>query len=112
MKGFVAGVVVTILVLLSGAYAFIHFGCMPANADAKPGPLERWMANTSLEASIQREAPQGPVTMPVNEENLVTGVKLYAVNCAVCHGASDAQPSNIAVGLFQHAPQFGKHGVE
>ncbi|HEY5037948.1 MAG TPA: cytochrome c [bacterium] len=112
MKGFVAGVVVTLFLFLVGAYIYISYGCMPANADAKPGSLERWMARTSLKASLQRDAPKGPAPVALTDENLISGIKLYAVNCAVCHGASDAQASNIAVGLFQHAPQFGKDGVE
>ena len=40
------------------------------------------------------------------------GIKLYAENCAVCHGASDGNPSNIAKGLYQKPPQFAKDGVE
>ena len=39
-------------------------------------------------------------------------MKLYADNCMVCHGASDGEASNIAAGLYQRAPQFGKHGED
>lgn len=112
MKSFWAGVVVTGLVILAGAYLFISIGLMPANADGKPPAIEKWMARTSLHASIQREAPQGPVPVPMNEVNLKEGVKLYGQNCAVCHGTSDGKASNIAQGLYQHAPQLAKHGVE
>src|SRR5579883_2975711 len=112
MKKFLAGVVATIIVGFIGAYAFISFGCMPANADGKPPWIEKWMARTSLHASIRREAPQGPIPVALNDANLAAGVRLYAANCAACHGASDGKASNIAVGLYQHAPQLAGDGVE
>jgi mono/diheme cytochrome c family protein len=48
----------------------------------------------------------------LNDTNLAAGVKLYAMNCAACHGASDGLASNIAKGLYQRAPQLAKDGVE
>lgn len=112
MKKFLAGVVVTLVAFAVGAYAFISFGCMPANADSTPPALEKWMAGKSLHATLQREAPKGPAPIPLNDANLTAGVKLYAMNCAVCHGAADAMASNIAKGLYQRAPQLAKDGVE
>jgi mono/diheme cytochrome c family protein len=112
MKIFMAGVVVTLLALGIGAYAFLSLGLMPANADVKPPALEKWMARKSLHAMIQREAPKGPVPVALTDENLAEGLKLYAANCVVCHGASDGEASNIAKGLYQQAPQLAKDGVE
>jgi mono/diheme cytochrome c family protein len=106
----------TLLVLLAcavtGAYIFISVGAMPANADAKPPALERWAAHRSLKATIARQAPKGDNPLKADDANLLAGIKLYAENCAVCHGAADGQASNIAKGLYQHAPQLAKHGVE
>jgi len=112
MKLFLVGVLVTLAVFFLGAYAFISLGCMPANADGKPPAWEKWMARKSLHAAIQREAPQGPVPVTLTAGNLTAGLKLYTTNCAVCHGTSDGEASNIAKGLYQHAPQLAKHGVE
>jgi len=39
-------------------------------------------------------------------------VHLYADNCAICHGASDAKPSKLAQGFYIEAPQLAKDGVE
>jgi mono/diheme cytochrome c family protein len=85
---------------------------MPANADGKPSRVERWAARVSLHATLDREAPKIANPVPLNDANLVAGIKLYAANCAVCHGAADAKPSNIASGLYQKPPQLAKHGVE
>ncbi len=110
-KGFLYGVLTIILAGLVGGFLFVTRGWMPANADAAPPMLEKWMARSSLRATLQREALQMPNPAAFNDENLIAGIKLYAVNCAVCHGASDGKASNIAQGLYQHAPQLAKHGV-
>jgi thiosulfate dehydrogenase len=47
-----------------------------------------------------------------SDENLITGVHLYAESCAICHGASDAKPSNPAQGFYIETPQLAKDGVE
>jgi hypothetical protein len=48
LKGVVSGVALTLAVALVGAYFLVRSGLIPANADAKPGWLETWMARTSL----------------------------------------------------------------
>jgi thiosulfate dehydrogenase len=108
----VLSVVATLVVLGLGAYLAIRAGLMPANADAKPGGLERWAARTSLKATLDREASRTPNPLPSTDANYAAGIKLYAENCAVCHGGFDAAPSNIAKGLYQHPPQLAEHGVE
>jgi thiosulfate dehydrogenase len=111
IKGIAVGLAAALIAGLLGAYLFVAFGFVPANADAKPPALEKWAARMSLKATIAREAPKSPNPVAVSDANLIAGVKLYAANCAVCHGAADGAASNIAKGLYQHAPQLGKHGV-
>lgn len=74
--------------------------------------LETWAAHKSLNASIAREAPAGPNPQPLSDGNLLAGIKAYESNCMVCHGAADGKASNIALGLYQEAPQLAKDGVE
>ncbi len=111
MKNFIAGVVITLLALAAGAYVSVVNGWIPANADDKPGALETWAAHSSLRATLKREMPTTAVPIALNNENLIKGIHIYAANCAVCHGASDAKASNVATGLFQHAPQLAGDGV-
>ena len=68
LRGVISGVVLTLAVAPIGAGALVQSGLIPANADAKPSQLEAWMARTSLEATLRREAPNGPLTdqNPVN----------------------------------------------
>lgn len=111
-RGFVLGIVATLVAIALFIYIGLRAGLMPANADAKPSRLERWAAKTSLHATLAREAPTTPNPVPLNDANLIAGIKLYGENCAVCHGAADANPTNIASGLYQHPPQLAKDGVE
>jgi thiosulfate dehydrogenase len=111
-RGFVFGMLFTLMAGAAGALIFIVAGGMPANADSKPSSLEAWAARSSLRASIGRQAPKGSNHVTLSDENLIDGIKLYEKNCVVCHGAANGKASNIAVGLYQEAPQFAKDGVE
>ncbi|MDE2489970.1 MAG: cytochrome c [Elusimicrobia bacterium] len=112
LKGFIAGVAACAVAGLVGAYLFVVLGMMPANADGRPPALEKWAARKSLHATIERQAPKGPNPVAADDKNMIAGIGIYRENCAVCHGGADGAPSNIAVGLYQHAPQLAKHGVE
>jgi thiosulfate dehydrogenase len=113
-KSVVLGIALTVALGLIGAYVLVESGYIPANADARPGRLETWMAHTSLRATLKREAPKGPNPVALNDENLLAGVHLYAQDCAVCHGDARgaAAPSPIAMGLYQRPPQLASDGVE
>jgi len=113
LKGFILGIVVTIVAALVVGYAGITGGFLiPANADAKPSPFERWAASRSLDATIAREAPTQANPVAATDANYEAGIKLYAANCSACHGLPGTRPSSIAIGLYQHAPQLARHGVE
>lgn len=114
MNRILIGVALTFAIALVGAYLLIQSGLVPANADAQPGRLETWMASTSLNATLLRNAPKGPNPVAPTDQNLLDGVKLFAQNCAVCHGSAQgaASPSPLAKGLYQKPPQFATDGVE
>jgi mono/diheme cytochrome c family protein len=112
LRGFVFGAAAVVATGLLGAYLLIATGGIPANADAKPSGLEEWAARKSLHATIARQAPKGSPPVAADDANLAVGVKIYAANCAVCHGAADGEASNIAQGLYQRAPQLAKDPVD
>jgi mono/diheme cytochrome c family protein len=114
LRGFILGIVVTIVVAVVGGYIAIQSGAFPARADARPGGIETWIAQTALTAAVQREAPKGPIPVPFTDGNLVEGVRLYATRCAFCHGTSegDASATPIAKGEYPRPPQFATDGVE
>src|ERR1035437_1005768 len=114
LKGVGSGGALTLAVALIGAYSLVRSGLIPANADAIPGWLETWMARTSLEATLSRDAPKDDNPVALTEQNLLNGVNLFAQNCAVCHGSAKgvAASSPIAKGLYQKPPQFATDGIE
>jgi thiosulfate dehydrogenase len=114
VRGFIIGVMATILVALAGAYALLQSGLIPANADAKPGGLELRAASTSLEATLRRQAPREANPVPFTSANLLAGITLYGQHCAICHGtaAGDSSASPVAKGLYPAPPQLATDGVE
>ncbi|MBV9271770.1 MAG: c-type cytochrome [Candidatus Eremiobacteraeota bacterium] len=112
LRGFLLGIVAVLVLLGAGGYVAVKNGVMPANADATPSALEKWMARSSLHATLAREAPKGPNPLPVTDENIIAGIKIYAEDCAVCHGDKSKKATAIAAGLYQKPPQLADDGVE
>ena len=114
LKNIALGVLLAAVIGLLGGYLLVRSGYIPANADAKPGWLETWMARTSLHATLRREAPKEENPVALTDANLSQGLQLFAENCAVCHGDAQgaAAPSPIAKGLYQKPPQLASDGVE
>jgi len=114
LNGVLKGVTLTIVIALIGGIILVKSGLIPANADAKPGELETWMASTSLDATLLHDAPHNPNPVALTDQKLLEGVHLFAQNCAICHGSAkgDKAPSPIAKGLYQKPPQFATDGVE
>ncbi len=111
VKSAFAGAVLLLLAELLALYAVVALGLLPANADGKVPKLEKMIARKVMHAVINRQMRKGPNPIALNDKNLIAGIKLYAADCAVCHGASNGKDSHIAVGLYQHAPQFAKNNV-
>ena len=114
IRGFIAGVIATILVAIVGAYLILRSGLVPANADAQPGGLELWAAGTSLQATLRSQAPRQANPVPPTTANLIEGINLYGQHCAICHGTSagDSSASPVAKGLYPAPPQLATDGVE
>ncbi len=112
IRGVLLGIAGTALILFAVSYLAVVRGVIPANADARPGRLERWAARNSLSATVAREATTGDNPVALTDQNVTAGIRLYSQNCSVCHGGSAGRSSNIARGLYQHPPRFSRRGVE
>jgi len=97
------GVVVAAIITM---FLLVVTDLIPINADTKPCQLETWIAKKALRASLRRQVDRQSNPLPLNESNAIAGIKLYADNCLVRHGASDGEASNTAQGLYQKAPQL------
>jgi mono/diheme cytochrome c family protein len=106
MRNFILGIVVTILVMLIVGLGFALLGFMPTNANAEPPKLERQIAMSALDASIERRAPHVNNPVPPTDENLIAGMKIYVMNCAECHGGLDRKPVQLGQALYPPAPNL------
>jgi mono/diheme cytochrome c family protein len=106
MRNFILGIMVTLLAIVLGGLAIATFGLMPTNADAVPPRLERRLAMSALDASMDRHAPRVTNPLSPTDENLIDGMKVYTMNCAVCHGTLDAKPSPLEKSFYPPAPQL------
>jgi thiosulfate dehydrogenase len=113
-RGFLFGVLATAIAAVLVGYLALSSGIIPANADGQPLPFETWAASTSLDATLDRQAPKGPNPVALTDANLVAGVELYGQHCALCHGTAkgSASASPVAKGEYPQPPQFATDGVQ
>ena len=86
-RGFILGIIFTVLAAAAVGYYALTSGLIPANADAKPGQIERFIAG------IDKDAPKESNPVQLTDENLVNGIKFYETNCAICHGTAEGDTS-------------------
>src|ERR1700691_3435417 len=106
MRNFVLGVVITLLVLGLGGLAVATLGLLPTSADATPPRLERRVVMSAMDASMERHAPRVSNPIPPTDENLIDGMKVYTMNCSMCHGTLDAKPSPLEKAFYPPVPQL------
>ena len=106
MRNFILGVIATVLILAFAAGAYLMLGFMETNADAQPSHLEMRIAMSALDASMDKHAPRVSSPIPPTDENLISGMKVYTMNCAGCHGALDKKPSSLRNNFYPPVPQL------
>ena len=106
MRFFIVGIIATIFIAFVIGLVIAEFGLMPTNADATPPAFETKIASNALDASMERHAPRVTNPVPVTDENLIAGIKIYSMNCAVCHGDLDYKPSALEHSLYPPPPQL------
>ena len=104
MRRFLFGLILGIILLPLFAFCYVYFGYAPVATAAPPFPLERKITSMALKARISKEAPKD-AAIPVNEDNLMQGAKVYRQQCEVCHGSGGPQTPT-AQGMFPHPPQL------
>ena len=105
MKEFAAGVLTTVIVLVTVFYLYFASGMAPVAASERPMPFEKKLAHIALHARLNREMPTQVPLLP-DEQNLTAGAHIYMEHCAVCHGVPDHEQSAIAKGEFPPPPHL------
>jgi thiosulfate dehydrogenase len=106
MRKFVVGFVVAIVVVFLAGFCYVRLGFFDPRADIAVGSLESKIAMPSLDAAIDRRAPQSQNPVQPTEANLTAGIKVYQANCASCHGDVGHPHGALAEALYPRAPQF------
>lgn len=106
MRKFIAGVIVTLIVIAGGLYLYVSRGSFPIGADNAPSKMERHLANMAMDEYIDRHAPQQPNPFEPTSANLIEGATEYEQHCALCHGGAAARTSPLGKRFNPHAPQL------
>jgi mono/diheme cytochrome c family protein len=112
MRNFILGVVCTLLVIVIVALAVTNFGMMPTNASATPPEWEQHIAMSALDASMDRHAPRINNPLAPTDENLIEGMRIYTMNCSICHGTLDNKSSPLAHSLYPPPPPLILHPLD
>ena len=103
---FVAGILLTLVVLFVSFTVYLHHGHVPVSVNDKPFPDEAEIVHIPLNARIARDLQQPPFS-PTHAD-LLKGAQIYAGRCAFCHGTPGFD-STIGPNEYPTAPQLWKH---
>jgi mono/diheme cytochrome c family protein len=106
MGKFILGVIITLLVIVLCGLGFAMLGLFPTRANVPTPRWERHLANTAVDASMERHAPRVTNPVPPNDQSLEDAMKLYTMNCALCHGGLDRKPASLASSFYPPAPNL------
>ena len=106
MRGFVVGVVVTLLLLACGAFLVANRGWFPVGADNTPGTLEHRLANMALDAYVDSHAPNQENPVQPTAAALSDGARLFEMHCALCHGGAAQRISALRTKFSPPVPQI------
>ena len=106
MRKVFLGFVIAVVVVLGAGFLCVRFGLMDPRADIPVNSLERRIAMPSLDAAVDRRAPDVQNPVQPTDANLIAGMKVYQTNCASCHGDIHHPHGMLADSLYPRAPQF------
>jgi len=112
MRNFILGILITIVVLAVGGLGLALLGFLPTRANQAPPEMEKHLAMSALDNSVERHAPRANNPVPPTDENLIEGLKIYTMNCALCHGGIDRKPSTLANSFYPPPPNLILHPMD
>jgi len=108
-KALVVGILLGVLGVAGGGYAYLKSGKMPVAVTAPDLPFEHKMAHMALDAYLEK-LPHPEPKVPADEKNLLAGAEVYKQHCATCHGLPGGDKTAIANGMYPKPPELF-HGV-
>ena len=106
MRNFILGIIFTLVVAVVLGLVITMTGMLPTNADATPPKIETKIAMQAMDASMDKHAPRENNPLPPTDANLIDGMKIYTMNCSLCHGTLDRKPSVLEHSFYPPPPQL------
>jgi mono/diheme cytochrome c family protein len=107
MRGFILGIILTLLVLGGGAYFYTTTGHFDTRAVGNtPSTFERRTANKSVDAWVDGHASKQDNPFQATTQNIMDGSMTYDKNCAFCHGSLKEPTSPMKTKFYPHVPQL------
>ncbi len=106
MRKLILGGIITLAILILGGLGLATLGFIPTQANVTPPHLEMRLADAAMESSMERHAPHITNPLSPTDANVMDGMKLYTMNCALCHGTLDRKPSPLAHNFYPPVPNL------
>ena len=107
MRGFILGVILTLLVVFGGAYLYTTTGHFDIRAVGNtPTTFERRTAGKSVDEWVDEHASKQENPFQPTEQNLADAGKVYDKNCAFCHGSLSEPNSPMRKNFYPAVPQL------
>ena len=107
MRGFIAGVVLTLLVLAVGGYFFATTGHFDTRSVGNtPSTFETRTAMKSMDEWVDSHAPKQANPFQPTMDNIMDGSMTYDKHCAVCHGSLKQPVSPMQTNYYPPVPQL------
>jgi thiosulfate dehydrogenase len=104
MKGFLGGIVVTLVLILLSGVLYIRSGWMPVAVSDPPLLFEKQLARLGVHSRVKRDAPVMDAFAFTIRDG-ISGARVYQQDCAFCHGLPE-QRAAIGNAMFPRAPQL------
>lgn len=107
MRGFLLGVIVTLIVVFGGGYLWVSGGHFDSRALPNgPSHFERRLANQGLDEWVDAHAPKQENPFQPTMENIMDGSMVYDKHCAFCHGSLKEPVSPMKTKFYPPVPQL------
>ena len=106
MRKFLFGFFAGAVAVLVGGFLWIRLGLVNPRADIPENIVERHLAMPSLDAALDRRAPETTNPLQPTGATLVAGMNIYQTNCSSCHGDIQRPRGMFAEALYPRAPPF------
>ena len=107
MRGFILGILFTLMVGFGAAYLYFTGGHFDVRAVGNtPSTFERRTANRSVDEWTDQQAPKQSNPFQATMDNVMDGSMVYDKNCAFCHGSLKQPISPMRRQFYPPVPQL------